>query len=360
MTKGIANIKQFTTMVRDMGIGLIVADQIPSSLSDFIKANVYTQICFNLSFRKDIQEMAYTLNLNEQQRMCIPSLKQGQAIAKIADCPFPFIIHVAPPERVPYISDAELESMTKTALEELNAKITPAHKPEKTDSESEAQAIQDEESEETENPLKEWERFLHYLKAHPDHNVSHLYKGHGISGRKGTRLKEQLKNSGLIREIRVSTGQRGRSSLRLELTEKGYAYINETQETTQPEEALEGRGSEEHKRLEKLIREHYESKGKIVIIEGQLKNKKIDVLVQDLISKKISAVEIQLTEKYAVENALKDFQVGCDEVLFICEDEKILEKVKTNVMEKVNKDKHNRIQYYTIDRFIPHKNNKNI
>lgn len=358
MTKGIANIKQFTTMVRDMGIGLIVADQIPSSLSDFIKANVYTQICFNLSFRKDIQEMAYTLNLNEQQRMCIPSLKQGQAIAKIADCPFPFIIHVAPPDRVPYISDTKLESMTRSALAELKAKIVPSHKPEKT--ESEEQAIQDEESEETENPLKEWERFLHYLKAHPGHNVSHLYKGYGISGRKGTRLKKQLKSSGLIREIKISTGQRGRSSLRLELTEKGCAYINETQETTQPEQALEGRGSEEHKRLQKLMKEHYESKGKIAIIEGQLKNKKIDVLVQDLISKKITAVEIQLTEKHAVENALKDFQVGCDEVLFICEDEKILEKVKTKVMEKIDKKKHNRIQYLTINGLIPHKNNKNI
>jgi len=84
------------------------------------------------------------------------------------------------------------------------------------------------------------------------------------------------------------------------------------------------------------------------------------VLVQDLVSKKITAIEIQLTEKYAVENALKDFQVGCGEVLFLCENEKILEKVKTKVIEKINKDKHKRIQFHTINGLIPYKNNKNI
>lgn len=348
MTKGIANIKQFTTMVRDMGVGLVVADQIPSNLSDFIKANVYAQICFNLSFRKDIQEMAYTMNLNEQQRICIPSLRQGQAIVKIADHPIPFLIHAPYPDKMPYISDSKLEVMTKAVLAELRAKVIPSRKPEKAQTE-EVQTSQDE------KPLEEWEKFLRYIKDHPDHNVSSTYKSYGISGRKGTRLKEQLKGSGLIKEVKVGTNQRGRSSLRLELTEKGYAYIGEA---PQPQEAVKGKGSEEHKRLQELVREHFVSKGKIAIIEAQLGNKKIDVLVQDIISKKITAVEIQLTEKHTAENALKDLEAGCDEVLFLCKNEGILEKVKAETIKNIDKQKQNRIQFHTIDGLIPLKNKK--
>lgn len=351
MTKGIANIKQFTTMVRDMGVGLIVADQIPSSLSDFIKANVYAQVCFNLSFRKDIQEMAYTMNLNEQQRMCIPSLRQGQAIVKIADWASPFLIQTESPEKVPYISDAQLESMTKAALAELEAKVIPAHKPGKAQTE-EVRTVRNE------SPLEEWEKFLRYIKDHPGHNVSRVYKSYGISGRKGTRLKEQLKQSGLVKEVKVPASQRGRSSLRLELTERGYEYINETP-IKQPQETLEGKGSEEHKRLQKLVQEHFVGQGKIAIVEARLGNKNIDVLVQDIASKKITAVEIQLTEKHTTENALKDLEVGCGEVLFLCENESILEKVKAEIINNIDEEKQDRIQFHTIDGFIPLKNNRN-
>ncbi len=350
MTKGIANIKQFTTMVRDMGVGLVVADQIPSNLSDFIKANVYAQICFNLSFRKDIQEMAYTMNLNEQQRICIPSLRQGQAIVKIADHPVPFLVHAPYPDKMPYISDSKLEAMTKAALAELGAKVIPSRKPEKVQTE-EVQTVQDE------KPLEEWEKFLRYIKDHPDYNVSSTYKSYGISGRKGTRLKEQLKGSGLIKEVKVGTNQRGRSSLRLELTEKGYKYINETP-VQHPQETLQGKGSEEHKRLQKLVQEHFVSEGKIAIIEAQLGNKKIDVLVQDITSKKITAVEIQLTEKHATENALKDLEAGCDEVLFLCKNEGILEKVKAETIKNIDEQKQDRIQFHKIDGLIPLKNKK--
>ncbi len=59
---------------------MIVIDQEPSKLSDSIKANTYTKICFNLGNGKDIEDIARCMSLTDEEVAFIDWLSVGQAI----------------------------------------------------------------------------------------------------------------------------------------------------------------------------------------------------------------------------------------------------------------------------------------
>jgi len=66
--------------IREFGESVIVIDQEPSKLSDSIKANTYTKICFNLGNGKDIVDMATCMSLTREEAEFIDWLGVGQAI----------------------------------------------------------------------------------------------------------------------------------------------------------------------------------------------------------------------------------------------------------------------------------------
>jgi type IV secretory pathway VirB4 component len=64
---GPSEMTQITTLIREFGEALVVSDQMPTDLSNAIKASVYTTICMSQSGGPNIQEMGKALDLDKDQ-----------------------------------------------------------------------------------------------------------------------------------------------------------------------------------------------------------------------------------------------------------------------------------------------------
>lgn len=219
---GVDFMKQRTTQIRDFGVGLIIADQIPSTLSDFIKANVHTMICLHLTYGRDINEMKTAMGINDEQSLEIRRLKVGEAIVKTVEHPFCFKIRLPEPREMRHTKDDELECLMKPMLSALQCEA-----PQQEFKIEEAPEVMDKEPRITPKPLEEWRDFLIHIKKYADYNVSRLYDSFNISRRRGNKMKEELRNNGLIEEVTIRVpGESKRPSMYLKLTEKGEAYLN--------------------------------------------------------------------------------------------------------------------------------------
>ena len=223
---GVNFMKQRTTQIRDFGVGLIIADHIPSALSDFIKANIHTMICLHLTYSRDINEMKSAMGLTDEQRREMCYLKVGEAIVKTVEHPFCFKVRLPKPREMRHIRNSELENLMKSVLSNFQSKVTSGQDLKVSEIE-EVSEIVDKEVCVLPKPLEEWKDFLIHIKEHTDYNVSKLYDSFNISRRRGNKMKEELRNNGLVEQTTVHVpGQSKRPSMHLKLTEKGEEYIN--------------------------------------------------------------------------------------------------------------------------------------
>ena len=79
---GVSILSELTSMAREFGLGLVVADQMPHVLGDAIKDNVFTTIALSQSSPKNVNEMAAMLGLNEDQKEYLRHLPVGKAVVK--------------------------------------------------------------------------------------------------------------------------------------------------------------------------------------------------------------------------------------------------------------------------------------
>jgi DNA helicase HerA-like ATPase len=70
-------------MIRKFGEAVIVVDQEPSKLSESIKANTNTKICFTLGNGKDIFDISQSMELSWEQRKFLDRLEVGHAMVKV-------------------------------------------------------------------------------------------------------------------------------------------------------------------------------------------------------------------------------------------------------------------------------------
>ncbi len=66
--------------IREFGEAVIVIDQEPTKLSNSIKANTYTKVCFNLGNGKDALEMSNCMALNKEEAGYLDLLQTGHAV----------------------------------------------------------------------------------------------------------------------------------------------------------------------------------------------------------------------------------------------------------------------------------------
>ncbi len=96
---------------RRNGLGVVILDQLPSSLDEHAMSLPVTTILHRLSTGVDRRTIAMKLDLNEEQLKMVGSLPVGHAIAKFAGDGQPMYISVhPPPKRVP------VRAGTKTSL----------------------------------------------------------------------------------------------------------------------------------------------------------------------------------------------------------------------------------------------------
>ena len=108
---GTPYIEQIVRLIREFGVGLVVADQMPHALADSIKSNVFTTTALSLSNGKDIDDVVRAMRLSKDQADYLGRQDVGQAVVKLAGRypePFPIVIPHFPIQR--YISDDEVDN----------------------------------------------------------------------------------------------------------------------------------------------------------------------------------------------------------------------------------------------------------
>lgn len=118
--------------------------------------------------------------------------------------------------------------------------------------------------------------------------------------------------------------------------------------------------SNTHKESQEIVKTFYRKKGWIAITEHFIRGKKIDILSQEVKTKYTIANEIQLTPKHTLENIDLDFRAGCDEVIIISIDQKVLEQIKKKTFQELSEELLKKIKFQLINEFIPLKNNNKI
>jgi predicted transcriptional regulator len=219
-------LKQVVTQGRGVGLGLILANQ-DLELSNFIRANVYTQVCFHLVSPSDIRTAAFSMGCNEQQRAEIIRLRIPYAIVKIPVHPYPFKIAIPKAKITRHITDAEIEKKMEPILSSLSITSGQKQRPQINLDSLVTKKAQIVKTEAVGKALEEWIRFLKWVRDNPGYNISTLYDSMGLSRRRGQKVKNQLADNGLIEVIKMQSGERKRPPMYLRLTEKGEEYLNE-------------------------------------------------------------------------------------------------------------------------------------
>lgn len=116
--------------------------------------------------------------------------------------------------------------------------------------------------------------------------------------------------------------------------------------------------SADHKDSQKTVRDYFRRIGWIAITEYCVNGKKVDVLAQNIETKKTIAFEIQLTSKHFLENIKLDLKAGCNEVVIVCLDVSTLEEIRKKSQTSLDKNLLGKIRFQHIEEFIPHSRSK--
>lgn len=82
---------------REIGLGVVIADQCISSISPTALANCFTVVCMNARQRADVHAGAASLLLSDEQKSLLSVLPVGEAVCRLSDR-FPHPVHIHCPE----------------------------------------------------------------------------------------------------------------------------------------------------------------------------------------------------------------------------------------------------------------------
>jgi hypothetical protein len=226
-TSGPDYMKQEIDEDRAIGIAFIAMSQHIEDFADFVKNSTAYCVCLPLG-KLGIQSAARAMECSEFdiRRLHIP-----YGIMNIPTHPGGFKIKI-PKSPIRQKNKAAVERIAREKRELFMENViytdeSPADKPE-----------QDQTAEKPQKPveikvigkaLEELAGFLYYIRENPAHkNLSSLYDSYGIGREKGTRLKNDLLDNGLVEQIKIMDGSRKRPSIRLRITESGHQWLSKT------------------------------------------------------------------------------------------------------------------------------------
>lgn len=332
---GVSEIAQFTSMIREFGEGLVVADQMPTELADSIKANVYTTICMSQSGGANVEEMSKAMGLTPEQADVCRVLEADkttgifEAIVKLnGRWQQPFVIKIAPAQIVKDVSDAELRRLMEPVLEELQQEVIPrtpyqqflnAKREAEEEQKAEARQARREETKKKEaiedNILI---KILTNIREHPfiDQKTRIEMLNLPSSASTTDKLFKELAKRDLVTVHRIGLGRGKSTRVLYEITEKGRQFAS------MDKISIPGKGSFKHQFWQHIIKKHYDDLGYNAEIEKRYGSKNVDVgFEQD--GKRI-AVEVELTPDNLIENIEKDLDAGCDEIIIAVPNQKAI------------------------------------
>lgn len=192
---------------RELGIGFVVIDQHPHLISSAALGNTYTSICLNQKDPSDINRAAGLSLVPDADKHHLSLLPTGQGVVKLQDrWQRPFLVQFPLVEfKKGLVTDSLLSQILKGELKQKDLQRTLRK-----------EMRQDQKPGKGDRLLTEDEyRFLHDVLQNPDDGVDERYKRLGLSGRKGSELKERLANRGWLSEETEKVGRTHRTRLKV-------------------------------------------------------------------------------------------------------------------------------------------------
>ncbi len=145
----------------------------------------------------------------------------------------------------------------------------------------------------------------------------------GLSSWKGQRIKKDLLEAQLLREVPVNPGGRGERFKLVELTTAGRQVLDDYRIATP---SGFGRGGIAHQWWVKTIGDWLEDQGVPATIEDESRGARVDILASS--GRRRIAIEVEMAEGHALENIRKDLNAGFDLVVTLLDDSISLERIK--------------------------------
>jgi len=324
---GASASSRIVSTLREMGEAFVLADQMPSALGHSVLANVFTLISLSLSSAKDIQFMGYAMGLNSEQRQFLNRLPVGSGIVKLADrFPDPFRIEI---ECFPIRKDVTDEELDRHMAQHL----TQLHfRPRRDGVVIIREVEQPQASGQGEDALipraavRPWDlhdkayMVLEDIKNRPFVTTTVRFWSLHLTNYMGNRSCRQLRDLGLVQEIQIGLGRRGRAGKYYQLTPKAEERLGK-------QNLGSGKGGFVHVFHQQRLRSLFSARGYEAKIEEYRGGKAVDLGLSRN-GRKI-ALEIAMSPGGEMDNIIKDHRAGWDEIWVVCRDSNTLEQVQS-------------------------------
>lgn len=335
---GSSPISRFVSTAREFGQGILVGEQMPSTLGHAILANVHVTICLSLAAARDIHEIGYAMGLGSIQRDLVGRLPLGMGIVKIAGRIFrPFLVQFPDYPIDKCVSDDKVAADMAGHWDGLRVSPRPvATVPEagvrntvfeaRSSESPAAQTDFDEsnappESKTVTSGLNDKEEMVFAdIKARPFVSVTERTRSLRLTTYLMNRILRRLLVQGLVEAQMIHEGRRGKPSKYFALTEKGRRFSG-------PQNLGPGKGGFEHVFHQQRLQKAFAALGYEVSIEAFQNGKSADLGLRR--DGRSIAVEIEMSEGGAVSNIQKDLAAGWNEVWVAAKDSKILERIRS-------------------------------
>jgi hypothetical protein len=331
---GMPFVETVPQIIRDYGEGILFALQEPSLTSHSLMANSNVKIVGFLGEGEDIDAIATSLDLNEEERSAIAKLERGEWLVKKAGME-PFLMRSFDYPLEKDVADEELRARMEPILSRLNKFVVPA-------------------SQQTKKEIKQLpslsedaKKLLFSVNSHPFKGVSSHYSMLGFSGRKAETAKDELIQKGFVKEISITLGSH-RPVKFLVITNIGLSYLKTEKKETKLWEFI-GNASFEHRLYQVLIAYSFRNSGHQAFIEKEIgEGKRLDILL--IQHEKRVGIEIELTPNLNLEKILKSLK-DLDELKIVCED-KAIEQIKETIDKVVYPSLRKKISIHPVKEYL--------
>jgi hypothetical protein len=345
-------VKDLVSKIREWGIGLICADQIPSEISQFFFSNIGTLIMFRHSDGFDLQRLQYSSGLTNDQRLANYSLNPGQAIIRTMrfkdlhkfTVPFTEVEKFIPREEVAILMAPRLEELNQDviALREASAEqsaIASGQEDRRQDKKPSPPPI-----DQIVHKLEPEEReFLECLAKDFNRPSSEVYKELGFGESKGYRIKQRLVAKRYICQLATNLGKGGKKATLLVPNPIAYEALGISLPSA-------GRGKALHKHLQQDLAAQAARQGYAARIEECIGSSEGPDIGLERKGLRI-AVEVSVTSKPSTEaeRIRKHLGAGYDWVILTFVNRRILEETKALATSKPSAE---RVKFCLVSDFL--------
>ena len=178
--------------------------------------------------------------------------------------------------------------------------------------------------------------YLESVTAEPFLQVRQRNSRLGLSAWKGQQIKRAAVNTGLIKEVTINPGGRGKRFKLVELTSEGRSLMEKF--GVAPKGGL-GRGGVAHQWWAETVASWIEEQGVRSRIEDESSGVRVDIVA--LPRREKIAIEIEMGLGHVVENIKKDLDAGFDSVVSLLEHSRSVGRVEEKLSKEMEESPRN-------------------